>query len=65
MDIIELGREEQEVIRMRFYGLTDIGLKRENNEDAISLPLENEGIKLFILADGWNLVIGNLVKTFY
>lgn len=52
MDIIELGREEQEVIRMRFYGLTDIGLKRENNEDAISLPLENEGIKLFILADG-------------
>lgn len=37
---------------MRFYGLTDIGVKREKNEDAISLPLETEGIKLFILADG-------------
>lgn len=37
---------------MRFYGLTDVGVKRENNEDAISIPLENEGIKLFILADG-------------
>jgi len=37
---------------MRFYGLTDIGVKREKNEDAISIPLENEGIKLFILADG-------------
>ena len=37
---------------MRFCGLTDIGLKREKNEDFISLPNENEGIKLFILADG-------------
>ena len=37
---------------MRFCGLTDIGLKREKNEDYISLPNENEGIKLFILADG-------------
>ncbi len=37
---------------MRFCGLTDKGLKRENNEDYISLPNENEGIKLFILADG-------------
>lgn len=37
---------------MRFYGLTDTGLKREKNEDSIYLPNENEGIKLFILADG-------------
>ncbi len=37
---------------MRFCGLTDIGLKRETNEDFISLPNEKEGIKLFILADG-------------
>lgn len=37
---------------MRFYGLTDVGVKREKNEDAISIPSENEGIKLFILADG-------------
>ena len=28
----------------------------------ISLPFK---ILLFVLADGWNLVIGNLVKTFY
>lgn len=37
---------------MSFYGITDKGLKRETNEDYISLPNENEGIKLFILADG-------------
>ena len=37
---------------MRFYGLTDVGVKREKNEDSISLPSENDGIKLFILADG-------------
>ena len=37
---------------MRFCGVTDIGVKRENNEDAISVPSENEPIKLFILADG-------------
>jgi protein phosphatase len=37
---------------VRFCGLTDIGLKRETNEDFISLPNEKEGIKLFILADG-------------
>ena len=28
----------------------------------ISLPFK---ILLFVLADGWNLIIGNLVKTFY
>ncbi len=28
----------------------------------ISMPFK---ILLFVLADGWNLVIGNLVKTFY
>ena len=28
----------------------------------ISMPFK---ILLFILADGWNLVVGNLVKTFY
>lgn len=37
---------------MRFYGLTDVGVKRTNNEDSISLPSETDGIKLFILADG-------------
>ena len=28
----------------------------------ISMPFK---ILLFVLADGWNLVIGNLVRTFY
>ncbi len=28
----------------------------------VSMPFK---ILLFILADGWNLVIGNLVRTFY
>ena len=28
----------------------------------ISLPFK---ILLFVLADGWNLIIGSLVKTFY
>lgn len=37
---------------MRFYGLTDVGVVREKNEDSISLPEENDGIRLFILADG-------------
>lgn len=37
---------------MRFYGLTDVGVKRENNEDSISVPQNSDGIKLFILADG-------------
>ncbi len=38
--------------RMQYFGLTDIGLKRETNEDFISVPSELESIKLFILADG-------------
>ena len=28
----------------------------------ISMPFK---ILLFVMADGWNLIIGNLVKTFY
>ena len=28
----------------------------------ISMPFK---ILLFILADGWSLIIGNLIKTFY
>jgi len=37
---------------VRFYGITDIGLKRDKNEDMISLPDEKDGIRLFILCDG-------------
>ncbi len=37
---------------MRFCGLTDIGLKRERNEDFVYVPADDESIKIFILADG-------------
>lgn len=37
---------------MRYYGATDIGVKREKNEDAICLPNEKDTVKLFVLADG-------------
>ena len=37
---------------MQFFGITDIGKKRENNEDYIYVPDVNESLKLFILADG-------------
>lgn len=37
---------------MQFYGLSDIGQKRTENQDKIYIPLENSEIKLFIVADG-------------
>lgn len=37
---------------MLFAGITDIGKKRENNEDYIYIPGEDDSMKLFILADG-------------
>lgn len=37
---------------MRFYGLTDKGTKRENNEDYILVPNITDELKLFIVADG-------------
>jgi protein phosphatase len=43
---------------MRFCGLTDIGLVRELNEDTISVPNEDESMKLFVLADGMGGVNG-------
>ena len=43
---------------MRFCGLTDIGLVRELNEDTISIPNEDESMKLFVLADGMGGVNG-------
>ena len=37
---------------MQFYGLSDIGKKRTENQDKIYVANENDEIKLFILADG-------------
>ena len=39
-------------VKVLFCGITDIGKKRENNEDYIYVPNENDSMKLFILADG-------------
>lgn len=37
---------------MQFYGLSDIGRKRKENQDRIYLPNEGSEIELFVLADG-------------
>ena len=37
---------------MRFYGLTDRGMQRENNEDSIFVSNVTDELKLFIVADG-------------
>lgn len=37
---------------MQYYGATDIGMKRTENQDRIYLPHSNEDVKLFIVADG-------------
>lgn len=37
---------------MRYYGQTDIGMQRKENQDRIYVPSENEDVMLFIVADG-------------
>ena len=37
---------------LRFYGLTDRGKQRENNEDCIYVCNVTDELKLFIVADG-------------
>ena len=37
---------------MQFYGLSDIGKKRKENQDKIFLVDSESDLKLFILADG-------------
>lgn len=37
---------------MRFYGVTDIGKTRKQNQDKIYFPQSNDELRLFILADG-------------
>ena len=41
-----------EVMHLRFYGLTDRGKQRENNEDYIYVSNVIDDLKLFIVADG-------------
>ena len=37
---------------MRFYGATDIGMQRKENQDRVYVPTRENDIKLFIVADG-------------
>lgn len=37
---------------MKYYGLTDIGMQRKENQDQIYMPEKNDELKLFIIADG-------------
>lgn len=37
---------------MKFYGITDIGIQRKENQDRIYISNENSDTKLFIVADG-------------
>ena len=48
---------------MRFYGLTDRGTKRENNEDYILVPNVTDELKLFIVADGMGGANGGEVAS--
>lgn len=37
---------------MQYYGMTDIGMHRKENQDRIEVPKENSNLNLFIIADG-------------
>ncbi len=37
---------------MQYYGMTDIGMHRKENQDRIEVPSEKNELKLFIIADG-------------
>ncbi len=37
---------------MQYYGITDIGMQRKENQDRIYMPAINDDTKLFIVADG-------------
>ena len=37
---------------MQYFGISDIGKKRKENQDKIFLPKDDNEFKLFILADG-------------
>lgn len=37
---------------MQYYGITDIGMQRKENQDRICFPEKEDDVKLFIVADG-------------
>lgn len=48
---------------MRFYGLTDIGKSRKENQDNVYLCDEFENVKYFIIADGMGGVNGGKIAS--
>ncbi len=48
---------------MRYFGITDIGKARKENQDKIYLPDENSILKYFIIADGMGGVNGGAVAS--
>lgn len=48
---------------MNFYGATDIGMSRKNNQDAIYLCDEFENLKYFVIADGMGGVNGGEIAS--
>ena len=49
-------------MRLEAQARTDPGPVRENNEDAFLVEVD---AGLFVVADGWNLVIGSLTRSFF
>ncbi len=37
---------------MKYYGMTDIGMRRKENQDTVYIPTKDSEVKLFIVADG-------------
>jgi protein phosphatase len=48
---------------MRFYGLTDIGRQRQENQDNIYLSKPEDDLKLFIVADGMGGINGGDIAS--
>ena len=48
---------------MKFYGITDIGKSRKENQDGIYICDEFENVKYFIIADGMGGVNGGKIAS--
>ncbi len=49
--------------RVRYYGITDTGLLRKENQDKIYLPDDDNDLKFFIVADGMGGVKGGEIAS--
>lgn len=48
---------------MEFYGKTDVGLKRDENQDSLYFPDVSSKLKLFIVADGMGGYLGGKMAS--